>query len=380
MSQEIEARKQILQDCHRLVIKAGTRLVVSQESIAELVRQIAGLKQTGCQVILVSSGAVGMGMRTVGLKKRPHHLSKIQALAAVGQARLMGLYEEECAKHGFYASQLLLTADDMRVRERHLNTMNCIEALLQDGILPIINENDPISANELMKFGDNDSLAAHLGSMCRADLTIILTTVDGLYQVKEDGGFGERISVVHGMTQELKKNAKGTDDSSMSIGGMSSKLKAAELLNSAGDALWIADGNMPNILERILNAEDVGTLFLPQHSNPHKLDSKKRWLAAEARTCGFLYVDDGAAQAMRKYGASLLPSGLISAEGDFGRGDVVGIIQSSTGELFARGTSNFNREDTLKISRHRTDELFRILGYDSEEEVVHRNNLVIIPS
>ena len=202
MLDPIQARKQILKSCRRVVLKVGTRLLADQSAIARLVSQIHALRESGRQVILVSSGAVGMGMRAAGLKKRPRHLSEVQALAAMGQATLMAMYEAECRKYDFRAAQLLLTADDLRSRERHLNAVNCIEALLAHDVLPIINENDPVSVSEL-KFGDNDTLAALLGSMIRADLTIILTTVDGLLDKNPDGTLGKRISVVHGVTAQI---------------------------------------------------------------------------------------------------------------------------------------------------------------------------------
>ena len=274
MLDPIQARKQILKSCRRVVLKVGTRLLADQSAIARLVTQIHALRESGRQVILVSSGAVGMGMRAAGLKRRPRHLSEVQALAAMGQATLMSMYEAECRKYGFRAAQLLLTADDLRSREHHLNAANCIEALLAHDVLPIVNENDPVSVSEL-KFGDNDTLAALLGSMIRADLTIILTTVDGLLDKNPDGTLGDRISVVHGVTAQLKEIASGTDDAAFSIGGMASKLKAAEVLNSAGEALWIASGEDADIIARIFAAEDVGTVFLPQ-DGMHKMGSRKR--------------------------------------------------------------------------------------------------------
>ena len=241
MNNAVKLRKDLIARCHRIVIKAGTRLLTDPQAIPQLVDQIAWIRSTGRQVIFVSSGAVGTAMKMLKLKKRPSHLSEVQALAAIGQVKLMSLYQAECQKRGFHAAQLLLTADDLRARERHLNLENCIEALLSQNVLPILNENDPVSVDEL-KFGDNDSLASLMGSMTRADLTVILTTVNGLLKPNEDGSLGDRISVVQGVTKEQHDMASGTDDGNFSIGGMTSKLKAAEILNSAGEALWIADG------------------------------------------------------------------------------------------------------------------------------------------
>lgn len=377
MNQDIVLRQQLLQDCKRLVLKVGTRLIVDREAICRLIRQVHRLREDGCQVVLISSGAVGMGMRMTGLSRRPRHLSEVQALAAIGQVKLMALYQEECEKYGFRVAQLLLTADDLRARERHLNTINCIEALLAENVLPIINENDPVSVNEL-RFGDNDTLASCLGSIIRADLTIILTTVNGLMKTNPDGSFGDRISVVRGVTDEMRGFAAGTDDSSMSIGGMSTKLKAADLLNSSGEALWIASGNDPDILERIMAAEDVGTIFLPAQMSDHKLASRKRWIASFSQAHGVMVVDDGAARAIQVRGASLLPSGLVSATGAFQRGDVVEIRRQGDGGMIARGVTNFNLEDTLRLIGHKSEEIVRILGCDAEEELIHRNNLVLV--
>ena len=376
MLDPVQARKQILKNSRRVVLKVGTRLLADQTAIARLVLQIHELRQSGRQVILVSSGAVGMGMRASGLKRRPRHLSEVQALAAMGQVTLMAMYEAECAKYGFQAAQLLLTADDLRSRERHLNAVNCIEALLSHDVLPIINENDPVSVSEL-KFGDNDTLAALLGSMIRADLTIILTTVDGLLDKNPDGTLGKRISVVHGVTAQLKEIASGTDDAAFSIGGMASKLNAAELLNSAGEALWIASGSDADVIARIFAAEDVGTVFLPP-DGIHKMGSRKRWLASFSRPAGTVSVDDGAADALTKKGSSLLPSGVVSVTGNFRRGDVVKIARASTGAVLAKGITNFSSEEAGLIARHKSADLTTLLGCDAEDELVHRNNLVLL--
>jgi len=376
MLDPIQARKQVLKNSRRVVLKVGTRLLADQTAIARLVLQIHQLRQSGRQVILVSSGAVGMGMRASGLTRRPRHLSEVQALAAMGQVTLMSMYEAECGKYGFKAAQLLLTADDLRSRERHLNAVNCIEALLAHDVLPIINENDPVSVSEL-KFGDNDTLAALLGSMIRADLTIILTTVDGLLDKNPDGTLGKRISVVHGVTGRLKEIASGTDDAAFSIGGMASKLNAAELLNSAGEALWIASGSDADIIARIFAAADVGTVFLPP-DGIHKMGSRKRWLASFSRPAGTVAVDDGAADALTRKGSSLLPSGVVSVAGTFRRGDVVKIARASTGAVIAKGITNFSSEEAGLIARHKSADLTTLLGCDAEDELVHRNNLVLL--
>lgn len=370
-----ELRKKLIKNCRRVVVKAGTRLLTDPAALPELVGQIKTIRDSGKQVILVSSGAVGTGMKVLGLKKRPRKLAEVQALAALGQIKLMSLYEKECEKLGFRAAQILLTADDLRSRERHLNALNCIETLLAQDILPIINENDPVSVAEL-KFGDNDILASLLASMTRADLAIILTTVDGLKRPNPDGTLGERISVVKGITDEQRGMAAGTDDSSMSIGGMASKLKAAEILNTAGEALWIADGRVQGILKKVFDGEDVGTVFLPPQSKS-KMESKKRWLCVFSKPSGKLIIDDGAVQAVKRSGRSLLPSGVVAVEGTFKRGDVLEVC-SKDGAVIAKGLSNFSAADCKKIIGHNSSDVPEILKQDADEEIIHRNNMAVI--
>lgn len=374
MDKNIEIRKKLVASCRRIVIKAGTRLLTDPEALAVLIRQIKTVRDSGIQVLLVSSGAVGTGMRSLGLKKRPRKLSEVQALAAIGQIRLMSVYEAECEKLGFKAAQILLTAEDLRSRERHLNALNCIEALLAQDVLPIINENDPVSVDEL-KFGDNDILAAMLASMTRSDLAVILTTVDGLMRPNPDGSLGERISLVEGVTDEQRNMANGTDDSSMSIGGMKSKLRCAEILNSAGECLWIASGKDVHVIEKIFNGEDVGTVFIPHHRE--KVESRKRWLATFAKSSGKIIIDAGAVRALATHGSSLLPAGMKFVQGAFKRGSIVEVC-SLEGELIAKGLTNFSSEECMKLIGCQSSEIHDILRCDADSEVIHRNNMAVI--
>lgn len=372
-NENCELRKKLLKNCHRVVVKAGTRLLTDPKLLPRIVMQIKELRDSGKQVILVSSGAVGTGMKSLGLTRRPRKLSQVQALAALGQVKLMSMYESECEKLGFRAAQILLTAEDLRSRERHLNSLNCIETLLADNVLPVINENDPVSVDEL-KFGDNDILASLLASMTRADLTIILTTVDGLKKPNEDGTLGDRISVVRGITDTQRDMAKGTDDGNMSIGGMASKLKAADTLNSAGEALWLASGKETDILERIFRGEDVGTVFLP--SSARKMESRKRWLSSFSRPSGKLVIDEGAVNALKKHGSSLLASGIFAVNGEFDRGDVLEIV-SGNNVLIGKGLTNFSSTECRMLMGHKSSENHAILHYDADDEIIHRNNMVI---
>ena len=374
MSENTELRRQAVNAAKQIIVKAGTRLLIDRKSIAKLVAGIAKLRQNGHKVLLVSSGAVGMGMELAGVTRRPAELAKKQALAALGQTRLMSIYAEEAAKHGFQVAQLLLTAADLRSRSRYLNVMNCINALWEKNILPIANENDSVSVDEL-KFGDNETLAGMLTSVTGADLTILLTTVDGLLDRNPDGTLGERIPVVTKLNDKLRSLAGGTDDSNFSIGGMASKLRAAELATAAGAYLWIADGRKDNIMELIMASEDTGTLFLPRI---HRVSGKKRWVGFFSKVSGTLTVDDGAVQALTK-GKSLLPSGVISVAGNFRRSDTVEIV--TTGNVpIARGLVNFDAIQLLSICRKHSDEIAEILGRNVETEAVHRDNLVMLES
>ena len=334
--------------------------------------QIHKLRTKGYKVILVSSGAVGLGMKTLQLSKRPQQLSKVQALASIGQGKLMALYEDAAKQNGFHVGQLLLTLEGVQEREQHLNMLNCINTLLEMDVLPIINENDSVSVEELT-FGDNDLLAALVAAMTRCQTTIILTTVDGLHDIN-NGVFENRISVVEKLTPKIRNLAKGTDDSNTSIGGMSSKLKAADIAVSAGEYLWIADGRDLGVLERIFNAEDVGTLFLPLKSR--QMSSKKRWLSFFTKTRGQLFIDNGASNAILKNGRSLLPSGIKSIKGEFKRGDAVEIVDIND-RIIAKGLVNYNTSEVSRISGINSDKIRTVLGYSGDPEVIHRDNLVI---
>ena len=366
-------RKVAVASAKQIIVKAGTRLVIDRDSIAKLVDGIALLRESGHRVLLVTSGAVGMGMELSGMTHRPKQLAKKQALAALGQTRLMSIYAEEAARHGFMVAQLLLTAADLRNRSRYLNVMNCINSLWEQGVLPIVNENDSVSVAEL-KFGDNDTLAGMLTSLTGAQMTILLTTVDGLRGRNSDGTLGDRIPVVEKVTEKVKSLAGGTDNSEFSIGGMASKLRAAELATASGAWLWIADGREAGIMEQILAGKDTGTLFLP---GKHRVPGRKRWFSFFSRISGVITVDDGAVRAICGHGGSLLPSGVVNVFGEFKRGDTVEIADKS-GISFARGLVNFDSDCCRNIIGKHSDELPAILGSEAEAELIHRDNLVLL--
>lgn len=366
----LAVRRELWKSTRQVVVKAGTRLLTDRQAIARLVSGIALLRETGKRVLLVTSGAVGMGMRALELGKRPKELARVQALAAIGQCQLMAIYDEECRKRGFKTAQLLLTAADLRNRERYLNVMNCVNAIWDSGVLPIVNENDSVSVSEL-KFGDNDTLAGMLASITDSRLTLILTTEQGLREREQDGTLGKRISVVEELSEPLLSLAGGTDNLELSIGGMRSKLHAAEIVTSAGDYLWIADGREDGIFEKILAGEDVGTVFLPR---ARRIPGRKRWIRFFSRVSGSLLIDEGAAKALLEEGRSLLPSGLRFVSGVFKRGDTVE-ISGPDGIPFARGLVNFDAADCLRICGLGSAQVHAILGQNVDEEVIHRDNL-----
>ncbi|HMP84786.1 MAG TPA: glutamate 5-kinase, partial [Verrucomicrobiota bacterium] len=298
------------------------------------------------------------GMGVLGLEKRPTDLAELQACAAVGQSRLMAVYETLFAQHRLHVAQVLLTHDDLQHHERHLNARNTLVTLLARGVVPIINENDAVSFTEI-KFGDNDKLSALVASLLPADLLVILTTVDGVIE-----NFGKAdprtIPVIENISTEVEQMAGGTT-SETAVGGMASKIQAAKIVVRSGIPLVIASGKKKNVLARIADGEDEGTLFVPQST---KLQGRKRWIAFFHHPKGALFVDEGAKTALREKGKSLLPPGVARCEGDFAAGDVVRVCDLN-GTEFARGIARFNVDEV----RSRT--LARV-------EVVHRDDLVVL--
>src|SRR5215469_1786810 len=359
-----EVRRQLLNDISRIVVKLGTGVLTDARKqpdlsqMEQLVAQIAEQRKTGKEIVLVTSGAVGAGMGALGYEKRPNDLAELQACAAVGQSRLMAIYEKLFEKHGLNVAQVLLTHDDLEHHERHLNARSTLVTLLSRGVIPIINENDAISFTEL-KFGDNDKLSALVASLLPADLLLILTTVDGVIE-----NFGEAnpktIPVIDQIDGAIEKLARGTD-SATAVGGMKSKIEAAKIAVRSGIPLVIASGKKKNVLARVLGAEEEGSLFVP---HPTKLQGRKRWIAFFHYPRGALYVDDGAKMALREKGKSLLPPGVARCEGDFAAEDVIRICDLN-GTEFARGIAAFG-SDEIKARK-----LERV-------EVVHRDNLVIL--
>jgi glutamate 5-kinase len=354
----------LLTDVSRIVVKVGTGVLTDSRKqpdpaqLEQLVAQLAEQRRAGKEIIFVTSGAVGAGMGVLGYDKRPSELAELQACAAIGQTRLMAIYEQLFAKHGLHVAQVLLTHDDLEHHERHLNARNTLVTLLSRGVVPIINENDAISFTEI-KFGDNDKLSALVASLLPADLLIILTTVDGVIE-----NFGKAnsntIATIERIDPALEALAGGTD-SATAVGGMSSKIQAAKIAVRSGIPLVIASGRKKGVLARVMGGETEGTIFVPQ---PNRLRGRKRWIAFFHHPKGALIVDEGAKVALREKGKSLLPPGIARCEGEFASGDVVRICDRD-GTEFARGISDFGAAEV------RGRKLLRV-------EVVHRDNLVIL--
>lgn len=373
-------RAALLKGVRRAVVKVGTRLLTDVQGVSAadridaLVGALAGLRGRGWEILLVSSGAIGAGMTVLGTLKRPRAVPELQAHAAVGQCRLMYHYETACVARGFHCAQLLLTADDLQHRERQLNVTSCLGALLARGVLPVINENDSVSVAEI-RVGDNDTLAAMVATMVRADVTILLTTVNGMRLRTPSGALGDRISVVHELTDALRTMAGGTDGNRFSVGGMATKLRAAEMVMRAGESLIIADGRDFRTLDQVAAGEDVGTLFCGAPGR--RMPGHKRFLAFFSEPTGDLVVDAGAAEALRRRGRSLLPGGVTAAAGEFERGDTVRILDPAGREI-GRGVTNFSRGEVDRIAGLRSADVRRILGEDAcFDEVVHRDYLVL---
>ncbi|MEW5693599.1 MAG: glutamate 5-kinase [Candidatus Hydrogenedentota bacterium] len=355
----------------RVVIKVGTSLITEgprprKKFISELARQISVLRESGIKVSLVSSGAVGTGMGILGIDKRPSVIQEHQAVASIGQAKLMEIYRQLFDTYDIMIAQILLTRDDLSDRRRHLNAKNTIEKLFSWNVLPIINENDTVVVEEL-KFGDNDNLAALVSLLIDADFLIILTDVDGFYDKD-----GKIISLVDEITDEMKKIAKNTD-TEISRGGMNSKLLACEIAIESGISAIIANGNEKEILIKILNNEKVGTLFKTKDT---RVSGRKRWIAYHMKKKGSLVIDDGAAVALKEKGKSLLPSGITEVNGRFERGDAVEIIDKNKNVLGA-GIVQYDFAEVNEIKGAQSKDIEKRLGYTFGSEVIHRDDMVI---
>ena len=372
------ARRQ-LGRVRRLVVKVGTGLVTAPDvgpdpdRIAALADDIGAVHEHR-EIVLVTSGAIATGMARLALPHRPRSIPEKQAAAAVGQSALMWHYEMAFKRHGMPVGQVLLTAQDVGDRARYLNARNTLLALLKFGVLPIVNENDTVAVEEI-KVGDNDNLSALVASLIEADLLVLLTDVDGLYTADPASDPGARkLDTVDAITDDIQRLVWRRTGMG-SVGGMATKLQAAQKAAASGVPMIIASGHERGALARILKGDPVGTYFAPRAD---RLGARKRWIAFAVAPQGRLAVDGGARQALTRDGRSLLPSGVVRVDGEFASGAVVDLVADGDGREFARGLVNFDADELRTILGAKTREIEERLGYKSFDEVIHRDNLVIL--
>ena len=373
-------RKSLFSKKRRIVIKVGSAVLAPSEQgldqarIERLAAEISEIIGQGREVILVSSGAIAAGLTKLGLpKKKGMPLSLKQAAAAIGQSSLMWMYEKTFGAHGQKVAQVLLTRDDLSHRTRFLNARNTLQTLLDHDVIPIINENDTVSVDEI-KFGDNDNLSGMVVHLADADLLVILSDIDGLYTAdpKVDSS-ATHIPVVEKITAELERGA-GDAHSLVGTGGMRSKIMTAKKVGAYGAPMVIISGSEPGTLHALFDGREVGTLFLPK---PEKQDSRKHWIAYAVSATGRVVVDDGGRDALVNKGKSLLPGGIVKVEGHFKVGDCVTCVDR-TGHAFARGLVKYSSEDLDRIKGLKTSQIAAVLGHKDYDEVIHRDDLVLL--
>jgi len=375
MTQRAEALKGV----KRVVVKVGTSLLTAsgagldKEFIRDLASQIAALQQRGQEAVVVTSGAIGAGMARLKLTKRPVTIPEQQAVASVGQCLLMNEYEEAFRACHRAVGQVLLTGDDLSDRRRYANGRQTLLALLEQEIVPVINENDTVAVDEL-KFGDNDRLSALVALLVDADLLVILTDVDGLFSADpRHDRQASLVPLVERISPSLLAQAGGPG-SRQGTGGMATKLTAAQMVTQAGIGMVVANGKTPQVLAEILGAKEAGTFFLPR---PGRMDSRKRWIAFSRKAAGTLAVDEGAREAVLRRGKSLLPAGICRVSGDFDFGDVVNVT-GRTGPAFAVGVVKYSSGELAKIAGKQSREIAQILGQKYYDEAIHRDDLVVL--
>jgi len=371
--------RRALSRIRRVVVKVGSGLVTtpgegpSSEHIGRIAADLSALVHEGREVALVTSGAIATGVARLGLTARPRSIPEKQAAAAVGQSALMWEYEQAFKKHGIPVGQVLLTGQDISDRSRYLNARNTLLALLGFGVLPVINENDTVAVDEI-KVGDNDNLAALVAHLIDADLLVLLTDVDGLYtgNPRQDPS-ARRLETVEAITDEIHRMVYDAS-ARVSVGGMATKLQAGQKASASGIPMVIASGREAGLLPRLLKGEPIGTYFQPRDD---RLAARKRWIAYAVPPQGRLAVDAGAKKALTERGKSLLPSGVVTVDGQFRAGEVVALTLGDEPE-FARGLVSYDADEVRLILGAKTADIARRLGYEGVDEVVHRDNLVIL--
>jgi glutamate 5-kinase len=364
----------------RIVIKVGSAVLASDENgldqarIERFAGEVSDLLGRGHEIIIVSSGAIAAGLRKLGLpRKKGMALSLKQAAAAVGQSSLMWMYEKTFNARGRKVAQVLLTRDDLSNRTRFLNARNTLQTLLQYQVVPVINENDTVSVDEI-KFGDNDNLSGMVVHLADADLLIILSDIDGLYTADPKlVSSADLVPVVERITAELERGA-GDAQSLVGTGGMRSKIMTAKKMAAYGVPMVIINGRKPGMLQALFDGKQVGTLFLPR---PDKLDSRKHWIAYTVCATGRLVIDRGGREALTDKGKSLLPGGIVRVEGSFKAGACVSCVDE-TGQVFARGLVKYSSQDLEQIKGLKTSQIASVLGHKDYDEVIHRDDLVVL--
>lgn len=362
----------------RWVIKIGSALLTNDgrgldfTAISAWVEQMVGLKQDGRELVLVSSGAVAEGMSRLGWKKRPHALHELQAAAAVGQMGLVQAYESRFMQHGLHTAQVLLTHDDLADRRRYLNARSTLRSLLKLNVIPVVNENDTVATEEI-KFGDNDTLAALVANLVEADLLVILTDQQGVYDCDpRQNPNANLLTEVDADDSELERMATGAG--ALGRGGMITKIRAARRAARSGASTIIVSGREPDILRRVSAGERVGTLLKPRQG---PIAARKQWLASQMTVRGQVRLDAGAVAVLRQSGRSLLPVGVTAVEGGFKRGELV-VCQAPDGSEVARGLVNYSADEAARIIGQPSDRIESILGYVDDPELIHRDNLVVV--
>lgn len=382
-------RNELIQRSRRVVVKLGTAVLMRDEGGIALsrfyafVEGLASLKKSGREVLLVTSGAVGLGAQKLGFSSKPKLLPQKQACAAVGQGRLMALYSDAFDRLGITAAQILLTEEDFSNRQRYLNLRSTIAELVSMGAIPVFNENDTVSTAEIeplrnsadfkVNFGDNDKLSALVASKIDADLLVILTDVEGFYTAdpRSDQG-ADLISVVDNITPEIEALASG-EKSKVGRGGMRTKLAAARVATQSGCATIIAGGKIPNVIEKIFAGEELGTIFLPQAMR----SGKEKWIAFATTVKAALVINKGAQEALLKKKASLLPAGVTEVRGAFDRGDVVSVLDEA-GSEFARGIVNYSSAEAKKISGMHSDHIDEVIESRNYDALITRDNIAFL--
>ncbi|CQR29041.1 Glutamate 5-kinase [Thiomonas arsenitoxydans] len=376
---EMQPSSSVVQSARRVIIKAGSSLVTNEgrgvdlDAVSRWAGQIAGLRSAGKDVILVSSGAIAEGMRRLGWSQRPREMHQLQAAAAVGQMGLAQAYETAFRERGMVAAQVLLTHADLADRQRYLNARTTLLTLLEQGVVPVINENDTVVTDEI-KFGDNDTLGALVTNLVEGDVLIILTDQSGLYSA-DPRKHADATLIAQADAEDATLQAMaGGAGTGIGTGGMATKVTAARRAARSGAHTVIASGREPDVLLRLARGEIVGTQLLAGHA---KLAARKQWMADHLQLRGWVRVDEGAARRLRAQGASLLPVGVVEVQGDFDRGDVIAVRDASGAEV-ARGLSNYAASQARRIMRHPSADIEAILGFSEEPELIHRDNMVFL--